>query len=175
MLLNLRVPLLCVLLLPGQDPASRPTPPQGADSRPALPPVTEPFRSAVERKDLIQRFQPPSPIAGFWELRKISAPSLTMPEGFKGYLVIGDRHMSLHLIGPGVKPEIPFFQSGFRRYRVVGDQIWSTSLLGVTNKENGEVLVDSAPIEERRTFLLAGSQLRISKPTGEYLEFVRIE
>ena len=49
-----------------QDPESRrPRPPKGATSRP-LPPVQEPMRTRVERRDLLQKFKGPSPLAGFY-------------------------------------------------------------------------------------------------------------
>lgn len=172
----MRAAAICLLLLglPTQDPASRPS---TAASRPssgraALPPIEA---AAIERRDLIQRFSPPSPIAGFWELRLVVGPDPALAGMFRGYLVVGDRHLSLHIIGPTHAQSVPFFQTGFRRYRIDGDRLVMTTLMGVSNKENGDVVIENPAAEEIRTFERVGAVLRIRKASAEYMDFVRIE
>jgi hypothetical protein len=168
--------MICLLSLglSIQDPTSRPstaTSP-GPSSRPALPPIEA---AAIDRRDLIQRFTPPSPLAGFWELRLVVGPEPALAGLFRGYLVIGDRHLSLHIIGPTHEQRVPFLQSGFRRYRIDGDRLVMTALMGISNKENGDVVIENTATEEVRTFERVGAVLRIRKASAEYMDFVRIE
>jgi len=136
---------------------------QGPDSRPASR-VARPGQAAL-----------PSPISGFWELRTATG----LPQGaagqLRGYLAIGERHLSLHMLGPGADPAVPFFQSGFRTYRLDQDRLITTALIGAMNKENGDVVIENSPIEEVRVWERQGQILRIKKSAGEYLDFVRIE
>ena len=135
-----------------QDPASRPA---SRASRPAIVAA--------------------NPLAGFWELRAFVGPNPAAAARFRGYLAIGQHHLSLHLLGPGPNPAIPFFQSGFRTYRIDHDRLITTVLIGASNKENGDVVIENTPLEEVRVFERVGSILRIKKSAGEYLDFVKIE
>lgn len=138
-------------------------PVQGPDSRPA---------SRVARSGPAAS---PSPISGFWELRAATGGPPSAAGQLRGYLAIGERHLSLHLLGPGVDPGVPFFQSGFRTYRLDRDRLITTALCGALNKENGDVVIENSPIEEVRIWERQGQILRLKKSAGEYLDFVRIE
>ena len=81
----------------------------------------------------------------------------------------------MHLFGPAPADKPPYFQSGFRRYRIAADRLITQSLTGVSNREDGKVVVDSLGLEEERRFQLVGGVLQIQRPGGEPLSFVRIE
>ncbi len=169
--------LLCattVAFLDQQDPESRrPIPPERAASRP-LQPVQEPVRTLVERRDLLQRFKGPSPLAGFYRLVRVQGPSGPANGPHVGYLAIGRDHISLHLQARGQKRGEPIVQSGFRRYRLGDGKIYMSSLVG-HRVHDGKVLVEEPNLQEVRRYLLTGTTLRIYQSTRDYLEFVRIE
>jgi hypothetical protein len=177
---TLRTPLaLAALLLahlPPQDPqsTSRPQPPPGWASRP-LPPVADPPRSQVERKDLMQEFTPPNPLEGCYELRDIVRPGLPRAGRVRGYLWIGRRHLSLHVQADGLRPGLPHLQAGFRSYRVVGNKLQTSVLLGHRNDADGDVLVEQPGMTEERAFLLIGPVLRIYQGPDAWHEYVRLE
>jgi hypothetical protein len=154
---------------PPEQPA-RPTPP---DDRQPLPPVAEPFRSEVERADLLQRFAPSSALEGYYRLERYVRPGMP-PAKASGYLSIGRRYLSLFLQGVTSNPRVPAIQAGFRRYAIQGDQIESTTLLGFRNRENGDIVLEPPGHVEVRRILRTGAQLKVYH--GEaYYEFVRIE
>ena len=159
---------------PFQQPFPKPPPPPPADANP-LPPVAEPLRTPVERRDLIQRFTPPSPLEGFWSLRRISRPGAIEPQKAVGYLAIGSRHLMLQLQIDGPSPRVPILQSGTRRYTVQGDALVTTSLVGLANEPNGDILLEQPGLTEMRRFTLLGSVLRILHEDGGHMEFVRVE
>jgi hypothetical protein len=160
-----------------QDPESRrstaPTPPKGAASRP-LPPVQEPMRTRVERRDLLQKFKGPSPLAGFYRLVGVYGPTGPATGQHVGYLAVGRDHLSLHLQGQGHRRREPVIQSGFRRYHLADGKIYMNSLVG-HHVRDGKVLVEEYNLQTVRRYRLAGTTLRIYQSAGEYLEFVRIE
>ncbi len=157
-----------------QDPESRrPRPPKGATSRP-LPPVQEPMRTRVERRDLLQKFKGPSPLAGFYRLVGVHGPSGPAKGRHIGYLAIGRDHLSLHLQGRGLRRREPVIQSGFRRYRLDDGKIHMSSLVG-HHVRDGKVLVEEYNLQEVRRYQLTGTTLRVYQSAREYLEFVRIE
>lgn len=143
---------LVTFLSASQDPTSRPT---TVASRPVP--------------------HAPSPIAGMWQLRNVVGQKLGVAPAFRGYLAVGEHYLSLHLVGPGVEPKIPFFQSGFRTYRLERDRLITTTLIGVANRENGDVVIEDNQVEEVRSWERTGSTLRIKKGVGEYLEFTKLE
>ena len=167
--------LLLALALP-QDPqpASRPQPPPDWTARP-LPPVDDPPRTQVERKDLMQQFTPPNPIEGCYELREVVRPGIPRAGRARGYLWIGRRHMSLHVQGDGDVPGLPHLQSSFRSYRVVGAKLQMNVLIGHRNDSDGDVLVERPGLVEERNFLLIGPVLRIYQGPDAWHEYVRIE
>src|SRR5262249_43351295 len=130
-------------------------------------------RPATQRADSRPRRQ--SPLVGFWQLREISGMDPLTATQFRGYLAIGDRHLSLHLLGPQNTQGVPFFQTGFRRYRIDGNILITTVLVGASNKENGDVVIENQPFEEQRAFEFIGPVLRIRKSVHEHMDFVRIE
>jgi hypothetical protein len=86
--------VVCLALVASdQDPPEvfRPTAPP---SRSNLPPVEEPFRTPVDRDDLIQRFDAPHPLQGTYELREVVRPGQTRTTGITGYLVICRRRFA---------------------------------------------------------------------------------
>ncbi len=174
---SMRCPIFWMfLLLPvlsGQE-AKRPSPPPGATTKP-LPPVQEPERTPVERKDLLQKFKPASPLEGTYRLQAVGVPGGKVVKGYQGYLVVGKDYLSIHLQGPGVAKDLPSLQAGFRKYRIEGSELVMHSLLGHRNLPDGKVVVEGKGVVERRGFLKAGNVLRISKSAEDYLEFVRIE
>ncbi|MEE9126818.1 MAG: hypothetical protein V3U11_06730 [Planctomycetota bacterium] len=161
-----------------QDPKSRPsksspTPPPSATSRP-LPPVGEPTRTRVERRDLLQRFKGPSPLAGFYRLVAVHGPTGRAKGRNIGYLAVGRDHLSLHLQGPSKRRREPVFQSGFRRYRLGSGKIFMSNLVG-HHVRDGKVLQEQVGRQEVRRYELLGTTLRIYQSARQYLEFVRIE
>lgn len=150
--------------------AQRPRPPA---ERPALPPIEEPYRTEVERRDLLQRFDPPGGLAGFYELRRYVRPGMPPAEA-KGYLVVGRRHLSLHLYGSTGDPKRPAIQTGFRRYDVSGDSLRMTTLVGLRNRPSGTIVLEPPGHTEVRRFEKLGTTLRIYHGRA-YYEFVRIE
>lgn len=157
-----------------QDPESRrPRPPKGATSRP-LPLVQEPMRTPVERRDLLQKFKGPSPLAGFYRLVGVHGPAGPAKGRHIGYLAIGRDHLSLHLQGSGPRRREPVIQSGFRRYRLGDGKIYMSTLVGHRVRA-GEVLVEEYNLQEVRHYRLMGTTLKVYQSAKEYLEFVRIE
>jgi hypothetical protein len=163
---------LCALLavLAPQDP-QRPTPP--ADAK-ALPPVQEPFRTPVERDDLIQRFTPPSVLEGFYRLRRMERPGQPQPVA-DGYLWIGRRHLMLQLSGETADPDLPALQSGVRRYQIAGDVLAMSVVLGFRNDVDGNIRLEQAGTAIRHRFTLLGPLLRVHQSEEAFLEFERVE
>lgn len=166
--------LSVVLVFSGQDPpaVARPTAPQ---SRSDLPPVDEPFRTPVDRSDLMQQFDAPHPLQGTYELREIVQPGQAQVPGIVGYLVIGRRYLSLHIRGPGSSPRVPALQASFRRYTVLDDRLQMSTIIGHRNEPGGDMLVEEEGLTEVRRYSLTGAVLRIIHGPGSYMEFVRIE
>ncbi len=143
------------------------------EPRKALPPVQEPFRSPVERRDLIQRFRPRSPLEGFYKLQRVVRPGQLDVTEASGYLVIGRTHLSLNL--QTTTPDQPqMIQAGFRTYTIQDDRIVMTALIGHTNEGN-QIVLDPPGLTETRRFRLGGSVLRIFQTNTAYMEFVRLE
>lgn len=159
-----------VLLMAGGPQGGGKLPEPPPDAKP-LPGVQQPFRTEVERDDLLQRFGPSSPLEGFYELvamgRERAGEART-----KGYLVMGRQYMSLHL--QAMLPDLPAVQSAFRRYRVRGSRMMMTSMLGFRNEE-GTMLVEEAGLTQTCRYDLVGPKLTLRMASGQTLEFVRIE
>ncbi len=157
-----------------QDPpaVSRPTAPE---SRTTLPTVEEPYRTAIDRRDLIQQFDPPSPLEGIYELRSIVRPGEAQVQGTRGYLLIGRRYMSLHIRGRGETPQVPHLQATFRRYTILDDRLQMSTVIGHRNEPGGDILVEEDGLTEVRRYSLTGSILRIFQGPGSFMEFVRVE
>ena len=162
------------LIVPEQDPTkvSRPTAPE---SRSTLPPVEEPYRTSVDRRDLMQQFDAPHPLQGIYELRSIVRPGVPQLPGTKGYLVIGRQYLSLHIRGQHPNARIPHLQARFLRYTILGDRLQMSTVIGHRNDSGGDILIEEEGLTEVRRFSLMGSALRIFQGAGSYMEFVRIE
>lgn len=162
----MRWAILCVLpLLAVQDPDRRPT------SRP-LPPIQEPFRTKVERKDLLQEFTEPSPLEGVYRLRAINGGAGGIVP--TGYLHIGRTHMSLQTaIFPNRSRAEPFLQSSVRTYRIEGDKLVMTTLQG--HQYDGSIALDPQGQIDVRRFQRAGSVLKVFRGDASFMEFVRVE
>lgn len=162
--------LFLSMLLTPQD-ATRPKPP--ADAAP-LPPVQEPFRTSVERRDLMQEFGRASPIEGFYRLRGASRTGQP-PQRVEGYLWIGRRHLMLQLSGDTGNPKLPALQAGVRGYRISGNTLTMSVLLGLRNDASGEIYLEAAGTSSERRFELSGPVLRIFEDERSHLEFERVE
>ena len=140
-----------------------------------MPPVLEPERTAVERRDLLQRFHGRSPIEGFYRLKRIVRPGGVVVQGSRGYLVVGNRHLSLQLYAPGRSPGQANIQAVFRSFRISGDKLLMSTLLGHRNKDNGDISFEPVGRETQHRFVLIGALLRVYYRIDDYLEFERIE
>jgi hypothetical protein len=158
-------------LVPQDKPKQLPRPPQ--DARP-LPKVLEPARSPAERRDLVQVFRKRHPIEGFYRLRSMVVRGNRHVKGSRGYLVVGQRHLSMHLYAPATNRRANI-QAVVRRYRIVANQLVMNGLLGHRNKSNGDIALEPTSFAAEHRFLLSGAVLRIHRAADEYLEFERIE
>ena len=104
----------------------------------------------------------------------VVAGGATVP-GSRGYLVVGQRHLSIQLYAPGAEPELANITAAFRSFEVVGETLEMTSLLGHRNKDNGDIGFEQLGTSTQLEFLLAGAILRLHLAQDEYLEFERIE
>lgn len=164
--------LLSLSLLP-QDP-EHPRPPAPPPDAAPLVPVQQAPRTAVERKDLLQRFDEPSPLEGFYHLVEFDLDASGSPSPAEGYLAVGRDYLSIHLIAPQPgKP--PAFQSAFRRYRISGETLVTTSMLGVRNEPSGKVLVEGKGLSAVRRFELVGTRLTLFGDDDRKMVFERIE
>lgn len=156
-----------------QDPPSKLTVPQPPPGAEPLPPVPDPPRTAVERRDLLQRFTAPSPLEGYYALR-VFTNGISAVAGATGYLAMGRRFLSLHLQAPRAGGP-PAIQSGFREYRVEGNQLVMTTLLGMQNQRDGDIVLERRGALKSVAFVLTGTRLRLDLGNGRVLEFERIE
>jgi hypothetical protein len=168
-----------LLLLPlsiAQDPVppSRPTPPPGAEQT-VLPPVPDPPLSAIERRDLNQRFAPSTGLEGIYELRAVVRPGMPRVAGVRGYLFVGRRLLALYIHADGDDPKRPHLQTGVRRYQVAGSRLKMSTLVGHRNNDDGDILLEPPEWAEDRQFLLVGTVLRVFQDPTSYMEFVRVE
>lgn len=155
-----------------QDPQRPPPPPQGA---PPLPTVEEPFVSPVPRTDLQQRFDRPDPIEGFYQLQARVVAGATVPQGSRGWLAVGRRHLLIQLEAHGVDARIPLLRSGARAFRREGDALVLTALGGHHTTPDGEVVVERERFTETRRVEIVGNVLRVHQDAQSWLDFVRIE
>lgn len=170
------VALLATLTI--QDPerratTSRPEASRPKPERPLLPPVEEPFRSKVERRDLLQRFDEPSPLEGFYALRSMRQPDGAIVRATAGYAWFGRKHMMLHLSLTPDPKRPAFVQSSVRTYRIEGDVLTTTTLSG--HESSGRLAVEQPGRVEVRRFRQAGTVLRIYRGENSWMEFVRQE
>lgn len=141
-------------------------------SRPQLPPIEEPFRSRVERADLLQEFTEPTPVEGFYRLRSIVRGGRALRG--RGYVWFGRRHCMLSTSIARGGGDAPFVQAGVRRYRVDGDKLTMTTLIGHDHVD--EVRFEAPGLVQTRKFTIAGTVLRIWQGgMDSYMEFVRAE
>ena len=166
--------VVVALLLSGSVGAQVPAPPNGKKDT-KLPPVLEPARSPIERRDLLQRFQGRHALAGMYRLKQMVVGGGTLVRGSLGYLVIGQRHMSLHLYAPSGSRGLANIQAVFRRFRIVGDTLVMSTLLGHRNKANGDIALEPIGHATQHRFARVGAMLRIYLTNRNYLEFERIE
>ena len=139
-----------------------------------LPPVVEPMRSAVERRDLLQRFKGRKRIEGFYRLKQMTVRGQAIHASI-GYLVIGSRHLSMHLYAPSSVAKVANVQAVFRKYKIEGQDLVMTTLVGHRNQVGGDIVLEPIGHTTRRRFSLAGSVLRIHSGDQDHLEFERIE
>ncbi|MCB9888096.1 MAG: hypothetical protein H6836_00880 [Planctomycetes bacterium] len=168
---------------PGKDGPKKPAPATTSPSLPApppdrqgtpLPPVLDPPRSAVERRDLLQRFKPRNPIEGFYRVRSMTDGSGGPVAGARGYLVVGRDHLSMHLMAPTSDPKRAVLQSVVRRYRILGDKLVMSSLVGHRSLRNGDIALEKPGTVIERRFQLVGAVLRLFRGNG-HVDLVRIE
>ncbi|MCA8943919.1 MAG: hypothetical protein KDB80_15250 [Planctomycetes bacterium] len=162
--------IACALAVPlasHQDPGgSRPS------QRRALPPIQEPWRSKVERADLLQEFSSPSPLSGFWSLRSFVREGV--PGQARGYVWFGNQHCMLATSISRGGHISPFVESSVRTYRVEGDRIVMTNLVG--HDHDNDLRFFAPGVVETREFQQAGTMLRIFQGARDsYMEFVRVE
>ncbi len=157
-----------------QDPA-KPLPPQPPPGAAPLPLVEDPPLTPQERTDLWQRFMPASPLAGMYRLRLAVRDGRQVTDGMKGYLAVGQRHLSLHLVDTNVNPRRPMLQASFREYKLIGNRLQTTSLVGMRTKVDGDIALDGDGLVELRDVLVFGSSLRVMQSPNDYLDFARIE
>ena len=177
--MNAKLALAACLLLsvpgeqgqPGQQGHGQP--PKPPANAPALRPVQDPPRTPVERRDLLQRFAPVSPLGGYYSLRSFVGPGGT-PVAANGYLAIGRKHLSLHMFSPRASGP-PAIQSAFRSYRTSGGRLVMTTLLGLTNDAGGDVLIEKTGTTRAIGYRLIGTRLRLEVGEGRILEFERVE
>lgn len=164
------IPLLLLLVLQGQDPPP-PKPPEGA---PPLPQVPDVPMTPVQRKDLWQRFTTPSPIAGTYRL--VSAVrGGQKANGVLGWMMVGERYLSIHLQDGGERPGQPSIQTSVRRYELRGMQLTTTSLLGARVPSGQAPALEAEGLVEIRTIQRTHTTLRVLQAEGDYLEFARVE
>jgi len=94
--------------------------------------------------------------------------------GSRGYLVVGQRHLSLHLYAPAGIGSANI-QAAFRKFRIVGNKLIMNTLIGHRNKSNGDIALEPISFQTEHRFLLTGAVLRLYLGNDEYLEFERIE
>ena len=159
---------------PGQEKqkVELPKPPKGQDP---LPPILEPARDAVERRDLIQRFRGRHPLEGFYRVKRMIRSGSVSVANTKGYLVIGQGYLSMQIYAPSDLPYKVNIQSFFRRIRVRGDKIEMTSLVGHRNKPNGDIVLEKAGEKSSLRYVILGGVLRLYRGVDEYIEFERVE
>lgn len=149
---------------------ARPKPPENAR---VLPPVQEPYRAAVERKDLLQQFGEPSPLEGHYRLVTMSSAGAPRIPA-QGYLVVGRRHLSIHLQARAGSGEAAL-QSAYRTYRIEERRIHMTSLAGFRTKADGIIAIEQPGTMLSHGFSLIGTRLTLHLKGSRVLEFERIE
>jgi len=157
-----------------QDPARR-RPPQPPPDAPALPQVSDRPMTEIERKDLWQQFVTPSPIAGFYRLRAVVRGGAPVPAGVRGYLVVGQRHLAVHLHDESASPGRPAVQASVRGYVLAGSRLQMTSELGVRLLPGEAPVLEGQGLVEIRDVVITATTLRVVQSPGDYLEFERIE
>lgn len=172
----MRILAFIVLLgLLAQDPVKKTERARPPEDRKTLPPIQEPFRSAVERKDLLQRFVSPTPLEGLFKLERYHIPGRGDWIGSTGYLFFGRQHMHLYVQMPGAAGKPPSVQASVRRYSLRGQQLLMTSLAGHSGGGGGKLTMEKVGRTESRQVVLAGTLLRLTKADGSYMEFLRVE
>ena len=141
---------------------------------PTLPPVAEVPGAEVTRRDLIQRFLPPSPLEGAWRLQRFVVGARDV-ESARGYLTFTRTTMQLYILQAEPPIRVPLVQAGARSYRIEADQLVSVSLSGHDNHRDGSLRFEPPGMVERRSFRLAGANLRIEQSDGVYMDFIRVE
>ncbi|MEZ5966389.1 MAG: hypothetical protein R3F56_21315 [Planctomycetota bacterium] len=163
--------LLVVVLAQTQDPPP-PQPPQGAAPLPQVPDVP---MTPVQRKDLWQRFAPPSPIAGSYRLKAASSGGRIATTSIRGFLTIGQRHLTIQIQDETGTPGKPSIQSSVREYELRGQQLRTTARFGVRVPSGGTPVLEAEGLVEMRLVALTSTSLKILQPSGDYLEFERVE
>ena len=166
--------LLCALAcLPAQDPKPPPPkPPAGAAPLPQVPDVP---MTAIERKDLWQRYAAPSPIAGTYRLIAAARGNQIVHGGVRGYLMVGERYLSIQIQDETARPGKPAIQASVRQYTLTGTRLQTTSCLGVRVPPGDDPVLDGEGLVEVRDVLLTATTLRVVQGSGDYLEFERVD
>ena len=162
-----------------QDPApvpkpqdKTPQPPAGAKPLPQIPDVP---MSAIERKDLWQRFTSPSPIAGFYRLRAAARGDQPVRAGLAGYLMVGERYLALQIHDETARLGKPAIQASVREYTLMGTRLQTTSRLGVRVLPGDNPVLEGDGLVEMRSIELTATTLRVVQGPGDYLEFERVD
>lgn len=164
----------CALLCPSSQDQP-PAPRSPADAKP-LPQVPDVPMSEIERKDLWQRFVAPSPIAGFYRLRAAARGGREVREGgVQGYLVVGQRHLAIHIHDHTPHPGKPAIQASVREYTLAESRLQTTSRLGVRVPPGDDPVLEGQGLVEVRDLVVTATTLRVVQGEGDYLEFERIE
>jgi len=164
--------LLAALSVQDPPPPRPPQPPAGAAPLPQVPDVP---MTPVQRQDLWQRFVPPSPLAGTYRLKAAGAGGVVATTSVKGWLTIGQRYLSFHIQDETGHPGKPTIQASVREYQLSGAQLQTTCKLGVRIPSGEDPVLEAEGMVESRLVQLTATTLRIVQPTGEYLEFERVE
>lgn len=155
-----------------QDPERLPKPPQDPEKQRPLPPIEPPPFTAVERRDLLQEFGGPAPLAGVYRLASFRTGGGGLIPA-TGFLVVGRQYLSIQMLG--LRVGNPALQSGFRKYRIQGDQLVMTTMIGFGNDGRGKMAVEQAGLVATRRFSLIGTRLTLYVEQGRTMTFDRIE
>lgn len=154
-----------------QDPDKLPRPPEKAQP---LPPVQDPPYTPVERRDLLQRFGPASPLEGFYRLTAVQRVGADEERHVRGTLAAGRQYLALYLEVMDATGKVSL-QTAVRRYRVDGTRLSMTSFMGFHQDPGEDPVLDPGGIGSECGFVMLGTTLRLQLADDTELEFVRID
>lgn len=164
--------LACVLAVrQGQDPP----PPKAPEGAAPLPQVPDVAMTPVQRKDLWQRFVPPSPLAGTYQLKAAARGGQLATSSVQGWMMVSQRFLSIHIQDETGQPGKPSIQASVREYEYAGTQLTTTSRLGVRIASGENPVLEAPGLVETRLIQLTSTTLRVVQGGGDYLEFERVD